>query len=39
VGRCDYATDACSQVSVELLGANGHQVRCIRADELTLTTT
>ncbi len=38
VGRCEYATEQCSRASVELRGANGHQVRCIRADELTLTT-
>jgi oligopeptide/dipeptide ABC transporter ATP-binding protein len=36
-GRCEYANENCTQVSVELRGTNGHQVRCIRADELTLT--
>jgi peptide/nickel transport system permease protein len=37
-GRCAYATDACTEVAVPLLGTNGHHVRCIRSDELTLTT-
>jgi oligopeptide/dipeptide ABC transporter ATP-binding protein len=36
VGRCEYAKEECSQTPVQLLGTNGHQVRCIRADELTL---
>jgi peptide/nickel transport system permease protein len=36
VGRCEYAKDACSGAPVQLLGTNGHAVRCIRADELTL---
>ena len=35
-GRCEYVTAACTEVAVELLGTNGHQVRCIRADELAL---
>ena len=37
VGRCAYATEACTEASVPLLGENGHHVRCIRSDELTLT--
>jgi peptide/nickel transport system permease protein len=36
-GRCAYATDACIESAVPLLGTNGHHVRCIRSDELTLT--
>jgi ABC-type antimicrobial peptide transport system ATPase subunit len=36
VGRCEYAREACASVAIELVGANSHQVRCIRADELTL---
>jgi oligopeptide/dipeptide ABC transporter ATP-binding protein len=36
-GRCAYATEACIESAVPLLGPNGHHVRCIRSDELTLT--
>ena len=36
-GRCEYAKEACTEAAVPLLGSNGHQVRCVRSGELTLT--
>jgi peptide/nickel transport system permease protein len=36
-GRCAYTTEACVETAVPLLGSDAHHVRCIRADELTLT--
>ena len=36
-GRCEYATDACTEAAIPLLGSNGHSVRCVRSGELTLT--
>jgi peptide/nickel transport system permease protein len=34
--RCDHAIDACRDTPIALTTASGSQVRCIRADELSL---